>query len=345
MRRARRWSVRIFALYVRTILWSFRWSLGVLAVAVLLGVVLYRVPPLGLSPLDAVYATWMALYAQPIRSPPETWYLELMCMLYPLLGVLLVGEGVVRLSLLLLSRQHGEKDWMKVMASTYRNHVVLCGLGHLGSRILFALMEAGADVVALEKDPEGRFVAEAKATGVPVLIRDMKDDQALLDAGVEHARCIIIATNDDMANLEVVLDARRFNPKIRTVLRMFDQQIADKLTAALAIDQAFSSTALAAPLVAALAQQGGVLASFPIGGVNHVSAEAVLKPGSPLVGRTVGEVEASHALRVLALVAGSGAVDSPPTASAVLHAGDRVVVHTRADQLGALLAAAEASAA
>ncbi|NJL18652.1 MAG: hypothetical protein HC938_17335 [Nitrospira sp.] len=40
---------------------------------------------------------------------------------------------------------------------------------------------------------------------------------------------IVIATNDDMANLEVALDARRLNPKIRVLMRLYDQQIAAKI--------------------------------------------------------------------------------------------------------------------
>jgi Trk K+ transport system NAD-binding subunit len=142
---------------------------------------------------------------------------------------------------------------MIVKASTYRDHVVVCGLGHVGYRILLELLEQGASVVAIEKNAEGRFVADAKATGTPVLIRDMKEDQALIDAGVEHARIMIVASDDDLANVEVALDSRRLNPQIRVVLRMFDQRIADKFKAAGLIDEAFSTAALAAPIVAGLA--------------------------------------------------------------------------------------------
>ena len=189
--------------------------------------------------------------------PPERWYLALLCGVYPLLGFGLVGEGVVRIGLLILSKDRGEKEWMMVMASTYRDHVVLCGLGHLGYRILGSSWREDADVVALEKDAAGRFLSEAKATGMPVLVRDMKEDQALVDAGVQHARAIIIATNDDMANLEVALDARRMNPKIRVIMRLFDQRMADKFKEAALIDEAFSSAALAAPIVAGMALKVG----------------------------------------------------------------------------------------
>src|SRR6185436_18950844 len=127
-----------------------------------------------------------------------------------------------------------------------RDHVVLCGLGHLGFRVLEQLIASGIPVVVLEKDERGRALPAAKAMGAPILIRDMKEDQSLIDAGIRHARAVIIATNDDMANLEVALDSRRLNPAIRVVMRLFDQQIAQKISGALSIDVAFSSSALAA---------------------------------------------------------------------------------------------------
>src|SRR5213075_2010986 len=129
---------------------------------------------------------------------------------------------------------------MRVMVSTYRDHVVLCGMGRLGFRVLEALLASEVPVVALERQGAGRFVNKAKDLGVPVLIRDMKEDQALIDAGIEYARAIIIATNDAMANLEVALDARRMNPSIRVVMRMFDDQIALKVAGTMNIDAAFS---------------------------------------------------------------------------------------------------------
>lgn len=254
----RRRSLVIFLRYARTLLRRFRFTLVALTILVGAGAALFHATPmaaLGGKPPDllrSAYAAWMALLSQQVYSPPETWYLTALYGTYPLFGFVVVGEGVVRLSLLLLSREQGEKEWMTVMASTYRDHVVLCGLGHLGGRILQQLVKRGTPVVAIEKSPEARFLGEARAAGVPVLVRDMKDDQALVDAGVPHARAIIIAANDDTANLEVALDARRMNAKIRVLMRMFDQQLASKIKDALGIDEAFSSAALAAPMVVEL---------------------------------------------------------------------------------------------
>lgn len=238
---------------------DFRWTLFLLFVAVALAATLYATTPhaaLGGKPPaieHAILAAWLALFAQTVFSPPETWYLTLVVALYPLLGFGLIGEGIVRIGMLIISKKHGEKEWTRVMASTYRDHIILCGLGNLGFRTLQQLVAQGASVVAIEKDPTSRFVTDAQSFGTPVLLRNMKEDQALVDAGIQHAKVIVIATNDDLANLEVAVDARRLSPKIRVVMRMFDQQIADKFKSAGLIDEAFSSTALAAPAVASLA--------------------------------------------------------------------------------------------
>ena len=333
-------------LYVRALLAEFRWTLAALAAAVALGAVLYRVAPPGKdrdnSWATSFYGGWMALVAQPLDNPPATWYLKVLCCTYPVFGFLLLGEGVVRLSLLMVSRRRGEKEWMLVMASTCRDHVILCGLGHLGFRVMEQLRLGGMEVVCIDRNAAGPLVAQAKAMGVPVLAEDMTDDRSLLEAGVGHARTIIAATNNDVANLEVVLDARRVNPKIRVMLRLFDQQLAAKVSGALSLDVAFSASALAAPVIAGLAIGGRVLSASIIAGAEHLLVEVDAAPGGSLVGQPLGAVESRHSVRVVALTPTGKPTQSPPKADATIGAGDRLFVHATVDRLKSLTAAAEA---
>jgi Trk K+ transport system NAD-binding subunit len=341
-RRRHRHDLRTVWRYVQALLWEFRWTLGLLAAAVLCGGFLFCITPQnGRCPSLATsfYSAWMALFAQ--SNAPETWYLALICGLYPLLGFFLIGEGIIRLAALVMSRRHGEKEWMKVMASTYRDHVVLCGLGHLGYRVLEHLVKSAVPVVAVEKNGEGRFMAQARATGAPILVQDMKEDQALIDAGVPNARVIIVASDDDMANLEVALDARRMNPKIRIIMRLFDQQIAAKVSNALAIDEAFSSSALAAPVVAGMAMDTPVLATLPIAGTTYLVADVKVEPGSVLAGRTVAQAEAAYGARIATCIPKATGVPEVPGADMQIQDGDRLVIHIPAGKLTAFSAAAK----
>src|SRR5438552_2752252 len=227
---------------------------------------------------------------------------------------------------------------MIVMASTYRDHVVLCGLGHLGARVLQELHNANIPVIVIEKDKERRFLTLAKELNVPVLLRDMTEDQALIDAGVPHARVVIIATNSDMGNLEVALDARRMNPKIRVIMRLYDQQIASKISSAMMIDAVFSSSSLAAPMVAAMAMNANVLGSSLIAGVPHVTCEVKLSKDTRLAGQSIGKIEAAENLRVLARTPAAGKADHSPQGADLVQGGDTLVVHLPSDRLSALSA-------
>jgi Trk K+ transport system NAD-binding subunit len=342
----KRSRLRVAGLYARALVHEFRWTLlALLALVAFASALNYVAAEPGKQPSvdDACYNAWMALLAQAPR--PDAWYLKIVNGIYPLFGVVLLGEGVVRLGLLLASKRQGEKEWMRVMASTYRGHIILCGLGHLGYRVLEQLLAIGQEVIALEQNQEGRFVAQAKAKGVPVLARDMKDDEALAEAEVAQARAIIIATNDDMANLEVALDARRMNPGIKVIMRLFDQQIASKLSGALTLDAAFSSSALAAPVVAALAIDSHVLAAYQIGGVPHVAFEFQVPANSALAGRSVASLESEHGARVLARTPKDGGAQMPPGANTVLTAGDVLVIHAAVTGMSGLTAAQGSRAA
>jgi Trk K+ transport system NAD-binding subunit len=335
---------RLASLYFLALLHEFRWTLLSLLLAVVLAAALYVITPQeqlgGKRPSisTSLYGGWMALLAQPIYAPPEAWYLKLITGIYPIIGVLLIGEGIVRFALLMISRKHGEKEWMKVMASTYRDHVILCGLGHLGARVLQELHSAKIPVVVIEKDKDRRFITLARELAVPVLLRDMTEDQALIDAGVADARVIIIATNNDMANLEVALDARRMNSKIRVIMRLYEQQIASKISSALMVDAAFSSSALAAPMVAAMAMNANVLGSSMIAGVPHVTCELKLSNSTRLAGQSVDKIEADESLRILARTPSAGSPDHSPQGADLVQGGDTLVVHLPSDRLSSLSA-------
>jgi Trk K+ transport system NAD-binding subunit len=226
------------------------------------------------------------------------------------------------------------------MASVYRDHVVLCGLGKLGVRVLEELVASNVPVVVIEKEESNRFFPQAHAMNVPVLVRDMKEDQSLIDAGIPFAHAVIIATNDDMANIEVAIDSRRLNPKIRVVMRLFEQTIARKISGAFIVDAAFSASSLSAPMVAAMALETRTVHALMINGTRYVSAEVTIAEGSALLGQTISQVEAAHPCRILAITR-EGHSQSPPPLTELLKKGDVLIVHTAADNLTSLASAAK----
>lgn len=125
-----------------------------------------------------------------------------------------------------------------------RNHIILCGLGHIGSRILEVLAGQSVAVITLACDDKARQLADSICA--VVIEADARDRRILEDAGVRNAVALIAVTDSDQANLEIALDALELNPNLRVVIRTFDQSFARKIEQAFGVRQAISTSAIAA---------------------------------------------------------------------------------------------------
>jgi Trk K+ transport system NAD-binding subunit len=282
---------------------------------------------------ESLFAAYSLFGFQPVYQLPASWGLRIVYFLYPFIGLAVVADTVVRVTLLLFSRQENQKEWTRVLASTYRDHIILCGLGHVGYRILERLLQWNLDVVVIEKNDGSQFLLRVQQLKVPVLLMDARQEESLEAAGLSHARTLVIATNDDLANVEIALDARRLNPEIRVVLRMFDEQIANKLRDAFDLEVAFSSAAAAAPLVAASVLDLDILGNFTLDGHELFIAKLTVEPGGTLDGITVGDVMARHQVMVLSRRPRTDERRFGPGASEKLQPNDQLVVHVQLDTL------------
>lgn len=215
---------------LRYILREFRWPLVVVAALVLLGGLVFS-RSMDLPYGKACFGAFMLIFVQPSMEFPRQWYVQALFYLIPILGLGAVADSVVRLGYLVFSSKRKLQEWWIMEASTCRNHVVLCGLGRVGYRIVHELLAARQQVVAIEKNADSVFIEEVQDLDVPVLIGEARLRKNLQLANLEHARAIILATNDDLANLDAALTAREIKPDIKVVLRLFDDTLATKVAA------------------------------------------------------------------------------------------------------------------
>jgi Trk K+ transport system NAD-binding subunit len=222
-----------------------------------------------------------------------------------------------------------------------RDHVVVCGLGNIGYRIVEQLVEMGVPVVAAEQQEANRFLPVVRRLGVPVLTADVRLTETLRTLRVLEARSVVVVTSSDIVNLETALNVRALAPDRRVVLRLFDPDLAARVERAFGIDISRSPSALAAPAFAAAAEGEHVLATIAVG----VRALAVVRlrvaPGSRAAGRPVGELERTTRSRVLLLEDGGPPSWRPPGGATVAAGGELVVVVPRGE-LGTVLAWTEA---
>lgn len=314
--------------FLRVALRRFRINFLLLGVLLVGGGLLFRLlePEKQHTLPRAIYYTWVLIFGQPPEEFPSSIVLQTMFFLVPLLGIAVILEGLVDFTLLLRDRRRSERSWCKVMAGALSNHIILVGLGKLGFRTYRLLRQLGETVVVIECDAENQFLEDIRSDGNPLFVGDARREAFLNDANVSAARSIILATDRDLVNLEVALDARRINPQIRVVLRMFDQNMADKICEGFNIQVAMSQSALSAPAFVTAALGGAIVNSLVIGDQLVVIERWEVAADSPLCGTSVADVMAAYGVVLVQQRDRQGQTRLMPPPTVRISAGDELLV-------------------
>ena len=138
------------------------------------------------------------------------------------------------------------------------------------------------------------------------------------------ARAVILATSDDLTNLDGGLTARDLNPAARIVLRLFDESLAAKVAGAFTLP-AISTAQVAAPAFIAAATGRKVYQEFRLAGQLLHLTDLTIHPAGSLVGMTVGTVQAGNEVNIV-MHQGPTGVNVNPGHATVLGPGDTILV-------------------
>jgi voltage-gated potassium channel Kch len=131
------------------------------------------------------------------------------------------------------------------------NHVILIGLGSVGLRVLETLVAEGQQVVVLDRDENNRYLGNARALDVSVIIADATTPGALMSANLLSARAVAVLTGRDLTNIETSLavdeSLGELRDQVPVVLRVFDRQLAQTIETSFGFRNVRSTSALAAP--------------------------------------------------------------------------------------------------
>ena len=314
--------------FLRVVLRHVSLRVVLLVVLLLIGGLLFQrlEPEKHHSLAKAMYYTWALVFAQAPEDFPDALALQVMFFVVPALGLAVILEAIVDCALILRDRRRNERSWCKVMAASLSNHVIQIGLGKLGYRVFCLLRQLGQQVAVIERNAGNQFLEDVRRDGSPLFIGDARREALLGDAHAATARCIILATNDDLANLEIALDARRINPRIRVVLRMFDQNMADKIKSGFNLQVAMSQSAISAPAFVLAALERPVVSSLMVDDQLVVMERWPVQSDSVFCGRTVGEIMAAHALAVVEHRPATGPRRLFPAPDVRVASGDEVLV-------------------
>lgn len=250
---------------------------------------------------EAAFTVWSMMMGGDAPGLPAHPLGQALYYALPLLGILFIAEGVLKLGFTVFNKQANTEAWVSIHARTSRGHIILCGLGTVGFRVMEELHELGHEVYIVERDGTSNHVALAREMGIDVIVGDARADNLLRGLNVAGARAVIVATDDDLANLEIAMDVREVRADIPIILRLFDQRLAQKVKGALGIEISVSTSKLAAPLFASAALDTSVVGTHRVGEQLLVVMELNVQPAGRLAGRTVAEVAALARANVVAI--------------------------------------------
>lgn len=114
--------------------------------------------------------------------------------------------------------------------SDMKGHVIVCGFGVVGAKIVDVLVENNVPFVIVDNDP--KKIETVRERGYKFVDGDATLSKVLKDASIETAKAIALAMDNDAKNLFGVLTARDLNKGIFIATRANDDFVREKLVEA-----------------------------------------------------------------------------------------------------------------
>ena len=233
---------------------------------------------------------------------------------------------------------------MKRQIEHLRSHYILCGFGRVGEEIAGQFKQHDVDFVVVESNTEA--IARGSRRGYYMLIGDATSDDVLREAGVEHAACLIAASDSDAGNTFIVLAAKALKPDLYVVARASQAESVPRMTRAGA-QRVFSPYGSVGRQMALSAMQP-MLAEFidipaTAGGGKGVLAQIEVSENTGADGSIGALLGGLTDVTVLGLQKKTGELTVSPPMNTELLEGDRVIVIASEDALGRIRPASKAN--
>lgn len=253
-------------------------------------------------------------------------------------GLLVAGVSFIAYGLeYLLTANLGDTWRKRRMIRTIEqmeNHVIVCGYGRVGESAISSLINTKREIVVVEKDAEKTAVLEEE--GLVYLQGDATKDEVLQQAGIDKAWGMLVCTGDDSRNLFIVLSARALNSELYIVTRSVDADNERKMRRAGA-NRVVSPYQIGGQHMANIIIRPHVTDFFDVvtldGGIELWVEELVIAPTSPLIGKTLADVNVRRETGVSIIAMWREGRSTIPDAQTVLFAKDELIVIGTREQL------------
>ena len=233
-----------------------------------------------------------------------------------------------------LSNVFGRRAMIKKL-SQMKQHVIICGYGRTGSRVVAELRDANKSFVVIEENEE--LVKRMVELNIPHLLGDATEEETLDDARIREAESLVAALDSDAENLFLTLTAVGLCDKVRVIARVHDPDNARKFRKAGAT-RVVSPISSGANQIAQLLTRPSVVDLVELVAMDKSIAlevfEHTVEEKSDMLEKTLSEARVRQTLGAMVIAVkhadGTNAFDPGPATR--LHLGDVLVAIRQSDE-------------
>lgn len=246
------------------------------------------------------------------------WWLHLFSFSLTVTGTIFVGILYAMLTEKILSSRFQFSKSRPAVPQ--QDHVVVIGLGRVGQRVAKLLQDFKQPVVGLNNTALDTNVLP----DLPMIVGDFT--ACLKKAYLQTAKSVLVATDDEMLNMEVGLMAHAVNPTGGLVIRTFEQGLSNNLAQMLPDAQVLCAYALAAEAFAGAAFGENIASLFRLNNQTILVTEYYIEPDDTLHDLLLAEVAYGYGVVPVLYQKEQEAPKFMPSDDIRLAVGDRMVV-------------------
>ncbi|MBM0741452.1 NAD-binding protein [Phormidium sp. CLA17] len=208
-----------------------------------------------------------------------------------------------------------------------QNHVVLIGLGRVGRRVATFLQQIKQPLVGISDTP-------LEATVLPLMSLKIGDlATSLSKVNLETAKSVVVATDDEMANLEIGLMAHRINPNCAVVIRTFSYRFSASVDRLLPYAKVLCAYDLAAEAYVAAAFGENILSLMRVNEQTVLVTDYSINENDTLHGRLLAEIAYGYGVVPILHQRYAQNARLMPLDESKTEVGDRLIVMATIDSL------------
>jgi voltage-gated potassium channel len=230
----------------------------------------------------------------------------------------------------------GQTFWKSVqrrrnrdMLEEMRDHYIICGYGRLGRQILRDLLARGEPFVVVDWNQD--LEEELLGSEFAHITDDATSEETLRQAGIERARGMVAALDDDAQNVLTVLTARELNPDLLIIARAGTESLESKMLRAGA-DRVVTPSSIGGHRLALALLRPAVHdffgRIFTLGAEPDVDVGQITVPDdSPFAGQTIEgcDLRRIRNISILSIRRNDGSFDLNPGAQRTIQSGETLI--------------------